>query len=242
MGAPICAIWDARVSPKPARGRSLAPGAAWFTRAALSIRERPDLPSRRQLTGAPPSIHWKTGTSFGHRDAWAAGSGPTFTAAVWIGNVDATPSRHLVGGEVAAPLLFDVLEGLEPRGRAALAKVPPPDVAFVEVCALSGRAPTAACPRRLEAPALRSAVPTEPCPYHRAVAVDLATGKALAPGCRDGRRWEVRTFSRPGSAPALYTVRTLPRPRAGRRVGRDPPCHDPAASASKRGAQPPPRR
>jgi penicillin-binding protein 1C len=139
-------------------------------------------------------VFWKTGTSFGHRDAWAAGAGPAHAAVVWLGNVDGTPSRHLVGGESAAPLLFDLLEALADRASAPPPALAPPDLAWVEVCALSGRAATPACPHRALAPALRTAVPTEPCPYHRRVDVDLATGLALAPGCRDGRPHQTRSF------------------------------------------------
>ena len=67
---------------------------------ALRLRDRPDFPSRRRFTGAPPNIHWKTGTSYGHRDAWSAGSNASFTAVIWLGNFDNTPSVHLVGAEV----------------------------------------------------------------------------------------------------------------------------------------------
>jgi penicillin-binding protein 1C len=177
-----------------APSRLLAPGAAWLVNRALAIRDRPDFPSRRQLTGAPPRITWKTGTSFGHRDAWAAGSGPDHTAVVWLGNVDGTPARALVGGEVAAPILFDLLEALQDRAAPPEAALPPPDVGWVEVCALSGRAPTHACGARRVVPALRSAVPTERCAWHRRVDVDEETGLALAPGCRDGRRYVSRDF------------------------------------------------
>jgi penicillin-binding protein 1C len=50
-------------------------GAAWLTREALEKKDRPDFPRRRDLAGVPAEIHWKTGTSFGLRDAWAIGSG-----------------------------------------------------------------------------------------------------------------------------------------------------------------------
>ncbi|HUL59089.1 MAG TPA: penicillin-binding protein 1C [Anaeromyxobacteraceae bacterium] len=180
--------------PRPEPARAIAAGAAWLAADALAKRDRPDFPSRRALTGAPAHVRWKTGTSFGHRDAWSAGFGPRHTAVVWLGNVDGTPSRALVGGEVAAPLLFDLLEGLADRAPAPSASVPPPDLVWVEVCALSGRPATPACPHRSAVPALRSAVPTEPCPFHRLVDVDLATGRALAPGCRDGRRFEPRPY------------------------------------------------
>ena len=79
---------------------------------ALSLRDRPDFPNRRDIA-VPPDIHWKTGTSFGFRDAWAVGSGPTYTAVVWTGNVDNRPSTDLIGSEAARPLLFDVLESVD---------------------------------------------------------------------------------------------------------------------------------
>jgi penicillin-binding protein 1C len=180
--------------PTRARSRVLARGAAWLVAQALAIRDRPDFPERRRLTGAPADIRWKTGTSFGHRDAWAAGWDGTHTAVVWLGNVDGTPSRALVGGEVAAPILFDLLEALGDRAAPPAAEPQPADLTYVEVCALSGRAPTPACKERRLEPALRTAVPTEPCPYHRRVEVDLATGKAVTPGCRAGRAREARDY------------------------------------------------
>src|SRR5262249_25738864 len=76
-------------------------GAASLTRQALSTRDRPDFPRRRAVRGAPAEIHWKTGTSFGFRDAWSVGSDTAHTAAVWVGNADARPSTELVGSQAA---------------------------------------------------------------------------------------------------------------------------------------------
>src|SRR6185503_17917678 len=98
--------------------RVFGPGAAALTREALAERDRPDFPKRRDVTGVPAAIHWKTGTSFGFRDAWAVGSGPAYTVVVWTGNVDNQPSAELIGSEAAGPLLFDVLEALSDRTRA----------------------------------------------------------------------------------------------------------------------------
>jgi penicillin-binding protein 1C len=178
---------------KQARGRVMAPGAAWLVAQALAIRDRPDFPERRKLTGAP-DLRWKTGTSFGHRDAWAAGWSGTHAAVVWLGNVDGTPSRALVGGEVAAPILFDLLEALQDRAAPPTAQPMPADLTYVEVCALSGHVPGPACKERRLVPALRTAVPTEPCPLHRRVEVDLETGKAVTPGCRAGHPREARDY------------------------------------------------
>lgn len=174
----------------------MSPGAAWLTRRALALRDRPDFPERRRLTGLPARVHWKTGTSFGHRDAWAAGSGPRHTAVVWLGNFDHAPSVHLVGADAAGPLLFDILEGVGPRGKAVPDEQvdPPEDLMRVEMCAYSGHLPTEACVQRKTVLARRSAVPTARCPYHQKVEVDVATGLAVGPTCRAGRTTEARVF------------------------------------------------
>ncbi|MCP3097594.1 penicillin-binding protein 1C [Myxococcus sp. K15C18031901] len=185
---------DGATASEPAR--VVSPGAAWLTRKALSLRDRPDFPERRRLTGMPARVHWKTGTSFGNRDAWAAGSGPLHTAVVWLGNFDHSPSVHLVGAESAAPLLFDILEGVGPKGTEVPESElhPPADLIRVEVCAYSGHLPTEACPQRKHVFARREAVPTQSCPYHQRVEVDVASGLAVGPACRAGRKTESRVF------------------------------------------------
>ena len=168
-------------------------GAAWLTRQALSLKDRPDFPRRRDAE-VPPAIHWKTGTSYGFRDAWAAGSGPAYTAVVWTGNPDNHASADLVGSEAAGPLLFDVLEGVGGHARAVAAP-PPDDLTEVWVCAYSGHLAGDACPERSLVRAPIHAVPTAPCPYHQAYDVDQATGHAVVPGCRKpGQRYERRGF------------------------------------------------
>ena len=176
--------------PRPMFGA----GAAWLTRQALSQKDRPDFPRRRDVAGVPPAIHWKTGTSFGFRDAWAVGSGPAYTAVVWTGNVDNRPSAELIGSEAAGPLLFDVLEGLARRAPAGPA-APPDDLTEVEVCAYSGHLAGEACPSRIKVRAPIHAVPTAPCPYHQAYEVDHATGHAVLPACRKpGRAYDRKSF------------------------------------------------
>ncbi len=186
--------WLSTATDQPADARIFSPGSAFLTRRALARRDRPDFPSRRKLSGAPPAIHWKTGTSYGHRDAWAAGSGPDHTAVVWLGNFDNQPSVDLVGAEAAGPLLFDLLEAVADRSRPRIAERPPNDLKRVEVCAYSGYLPKPACEQRRRVLALRHRVPTQRCPYHTAIDVDLTTGLALNPSCRAGRSYETRNY------------------------------------------------
>ena len=180
----------------PDRPRALmSPGAAWLTVRALRIRDRPDFPDRTALARLPRALHWKTGTSFGNRDAWSAGSGRRYTVVVWLGNLDNRPSPWLVGATAAAPLLFDVLEALD-DGLQGQGDPPPPELGPVEVCALSGLPPAPACPTRRPALARLERVPSARCALHVEVEVDLATGERVGPGCRDGRRTERRVAVR----------------------------------------------
>lgn len=181
------------VGDAPEPGPSVfSPGSAFLTRRALALRDRPDFPARRVLGGLPAAIHWKTGTSYGWRDAWALGSGATYTVGIWLGNLDGTGSPHLIGGEAAGPLLFDVLEGLGELGRDASSR-PPFDLAPVEVCALSGRPPGAACDERKRVLARVERTPTEPCPFHQTIELDDVTGLRVGPACRAGRATHTET-------------------------------------------------
>lgn len=209
----------------------LSPGATYLTRRALLRRDRPDFPARRRFSGAPARVHWKTGTSYGHRDAWAAGSGPRHTAVVWLGNFDMAPSVDLVGADAAGPILFDLLEALADRSGPPAVTTRPHDLKRIMVCAYSGFLPTAACPERREAWALRQRVPTRKCPYHLQADVDLETGLRLNPSCRGGRRYETRSFVVWPADVRRYLV-------AHHRVLTPPPSLLPGCEASEGGLAP----
>jgi penicillin-binding protein 1C len=95
----------------------LQPAAAWYVTDIL--RGAPVPPS-----ATPGSVAFKTGTSYGFRDAWAAGFDGDYTIAVWAGRADATSVPGLVGLRVAAPVLFELFSAIGPR-RAPFASAPP---------------------------------------------------------------------------------------------------------------------
>lgn len=181
--------WEAE--PRDRDGVAVySPGASFLVRETLRQRDRPDFPDRAQLARVPRRIAWKTGTSFGHRDAWAIGIGERYVVVVWFGNLDQTPSGHLVGATSAGPVLFDLLEGL---GDGAEAAEPAPDeLEPIQVCALSGKLPRSGCSHRVDALARQRKVPTDRCALHQRIEVDTATGERVGPGCRAGRDTESR--------------------------------------------------
>ena len=178
---PLRLLQDGRAAPPVRSGFSS--GAAYLTRLALSQRERPDAPPRPGPRLSTQPIAWKTGTSFGYHDAWAAGIGERYTAVVWVGNFDGKASKALVGADAAAPILFDLLSALQPQTPPP-PQAPPKDVGSVEVCAYSGYPPGAACAERRQVSGLPSSVPTTTCPYHREIEVDEKSGLALSASCR----------------------------------------------------------
>jgi len=180
-------------NPRPRQ--VFSPASAYLTKQALKIRDRPDFPYRAQVVELPPEIHWKTGTSYGNRDAWAIGSNPEFTVGVWLGNFDGAPSSELKGGDLAGPVLFDLLDALSNRSFQANLPAPPPgDLAEIEVCAYSGYLPNRDCPERKKVLAPIKNLPTKTCPYHLRYQVDNDTGYYLPPACRNGRDWTEKVF------------------------------------------------
>jgi penicillin-binding protein 1C len=94
----------------------LSPGAAWIVYRMLADNPRGEFaPSRHFLRRG--SLAWKTGTSYGFRDAWAIGVNARYTIGVWVGRPDGTPSPGQYGAVTAAPLLFAVASQLPGSGQ-----------------------------------------------------------------------------------------------------------------------------
>ncbi|MFP5258706.1 MAG: penicillin-binding protein 1C, partial [Acidobacteriota bacterium] len=170
---------------KPVRGERLfSPEACSLTTDILTRLERPDLPTSWERALAVPAVAWKTGTSFGHRDAWAVGVSAGHVIGVWVGNMDGTPVAGISGAVQAGPILFELFRALEPRGSTAAAKTGL-NLASIEVCADSRQLPGPDCPRRVTARIIPGRTHLSPCPVHRRLLVDAATGERLSADCLD---------------------------------------------------------
>lgn len=140
--------------------RMMSPGAAWIVRDILEGGGHPDRPFYQ--SGSPGrQLAWKTGTSFGFRDAWAVGVTDRWTIGVWVGRPDGTPNPGFFGANVAAPLLQDIVAAL-PEG-AQQVRVRPETVQAVVTCwplgYRLGSEPSGACPEQRAAWMLNETAP-----------------------------------------------------------------------------------
>lgn len=111
--------------------RLMSEGAAFIVREILENGGRPDAPFRETST----RVAWKTGTSFGFRDAWAVGVTDRFTVGVWVGRPDGTPNPGYFGANTAAPLVKDVLAALAAtQATTTRPRRLPPEVQAIDIC------------------------------------------------------------------------------------------------------------
>lgn len=123
-----------RASQPRIEARLMSPGAAWIVRDILESGGHPDRPLF-QGGAAGRQLAWKTGTSFGFRDAWAVGVTDRYTIGAWVGRPDGTPNPGFFGANVAAPLLQDIVAAL-PAG-APVPRTRPPQVQAVLAAGLA---------------------------------------------------------------------------------------------------------
>lgn len=187
--------------------RVLSPGAAWIVREILEANPRPG-ELEQYDRGTRPRVAWKTGTSYGFRDAWAVGGTRRYTVGVWVGRPDGTPLPGQYGAITALPLLFEVVDAL-PGGSRDAARVPPPaNVAEIEICWPLGVAaeglPPSLCQRRRKAWTLDGVVP--PTFAERGARlwnagrerfeIDVDTGRRVSAVCSLPHRAEPREIAR----------------------------------------------
>lgn len=128
----------------------LSAEASWLIRDILAKNPPP---KRVRLAGqAKPSydVSWKTGTSWAHRDAWAAGIVGPYVLVVWAGNFNGEGNPFLVGRKAAAPLFFEMVEALSKTSAEPFGNLGDPpanlNLSKVEVCSATGDLPNPACP------------------------------------------------------------------------------------------------
>lgn len=159
----------------------------------LKDNPRPAQAYSSEWTASNFPVYWKTGTSYGFRDAWSVAIFGPYVLAVWVGNFDGSGNPAFVGIEAAAPLLFEIIDAMRAEGPPLqpFYPRPPANMAIVQVCAVSGQIPGPHCPHTVPTWFNPGVSPIAVCDIHRAVSIDTRTGRrACRPGS-PGTRMEV---------------------------------------------------
>lgn len=223
-----------RFDPLPrAAGRPLAlcsPESAYLVTDILAGLERPDLPQDLLDRSKLPRIAWKTGTSFGRRDAWAIGFNPRYTIGVWMGNMDGSGVQGLSGASTATPLLVELFSALS-AGQDKVWFKQPDGIEKRQVCSVSGRLPGAHCPHTYTDLRIRARSPLGACTHARTYYTDLRGEMRYCPACLPATGWQLLELN------ALDPELLGWMQRKGMQVQLPPP-HNPACTAVFAGAGP----
>jgi penicillin-binding protein 1C len=222
--------------------RLLSEEASFMTLDMLRGNARPEGEMMSARSGVP--VAWKTGTSWGFRDAWSAGVFGPYVLVVWVGNFSGEGNPAFVGVQAAAPLFFQMVDAIaaeQPVLSHISSPVPPPakaNVARIDVCAVSGDLPNADCPLRTKTWFVPGKSPIRVSDVHRAVMIDKRTGGVACPPYDAAFVERIVYEYWPSDLMRLFAQAGMPR--------RAPPpggCHDvadrgaaPAITAPVRGA------
>ncbi len=187
--------YRADAAESPDGERLLSDEASFMALDMLRQNPRPD-DLVIQGVGQGARVAWKTGTSWGFRDAWTVGVFGPYVLAVWVGEFDGRSNPAFVGVRAAAPLFFRMVDAVRAQpGYLEPAVTQPLKLARVEVCAASGDLPNADCPQRATTWFVPGISPIRLSQVHRRVPVDTRSGRRACPPFDPATtRWELHEF------------------------------------------------
>jgi penicillin-binding protein 1C len=204
---------------------------AYHIKEILTSVKRPDFEQYHLQFNNHIPVAWKTGTSYGSRDAWAIGVNEQWTIGVWVGNFAGGSVANLSGSSTAAPLLFSLLNNLSDNKRE-LWKEFPKDARFekIEICELSGYKAKPACPHKKSMMLPVNRMQSKTCSFHKEIIISRSTGFEVCSLC-----WSTEDTLRIVEEHYSPAVRN-----ELRKTGREPKAetlHNPRCLAKKEGAQ-----
>ncbi len=148
----------------------------------LTQPTRPDLPHNYAYTYRLPRIAWKTGTSFGKKDAWSIGYNAHYTVGVWVGNFSGEGVPELNGANIATPLLFEIFNSIDYNSTAGWFSQPS-GLSHRMVCQETGQVPSSFCRHQIEDYYLPGVSNTKACEHKKRVWVDIRRRLSYCPYC-----------------------------------------------------------
>lgn len=167
-------ITPIKILKNPAKVRTgaqveVSPMASYMTLNMLRDLKRPGSEYYWEQYNNQWPLAWKTGTSYGQRDAWAVGVSPQWTIAVWVGNFNGEGNANLGGAKSAGPLLFDIFNYLPKAADLAWFSLPESDRVSLEICRDTGFRASGDCPEKEAIDVPRFMKPLRLCPYHNRI-------------------------------------------------------------------------
>lgn len=141
-----------------------------------------------------PRFAYKTGTSYGKRDAWAIGFNPNYTIGVWVGNFNGSGSPYLTGAEAAIPLLADLFNAIDYQSKNKWF-VKPENVFERDVCFESGLLPTPECRNLVKELAVKDQSHNEYCSLHQTLFVSQDESVQYCKDCLPADQYKRKIFS-----------------------------------------------
>lgn len=172
------------------QGNVLDAGSIWLTYNAMKEVNRPEGDEAWKFYDSALELAWKTGTSFGNRDAWAIGTSQDYVVGIWVGNATGEGRPLLTGVGSAAPLLFDVFRLLP---RSTWFRAPVENLVEEDICRLSGSLAKAECPK-IKAWIPVNGVRTKSCPYHQLVHLDQSGQYRVNSSCEPVSQINTRSW------------------------------------------------
>jgi len=167
---PVSISGNGEVNDKLVGQSFFSAGSIWETFDAMRLLKRPDDEGDWESFSSASNLAWKTGTSYGHRDAWAIGLNPEYTIGVWVGNSDGEGNKDIVGVSAAGRVLFSIVNQL-PKVSHWFEK-PFDAMREMKFCSRSGHLASDHCDKNEWHYASKSVETTRPCPYHDDVFLD----------------------------------------------------------------------
>lgn len=181
----------------------LEAGAVWSTYQALLGVNRPDTELGWEAYDSSLPIAWKTGTSFGNRDAWAVGTTPEYVVGVWVGNANGEGRPELTGVTSAAPVMFDVFRTMV---RYKWFSAPFSNMEKIALCKESGMRMGLHCAEADSAWVPKAGLSASACTYHKKIWLN-ASGEQVNKTCFTGPSEEAVWFVLPPVQAAYYKVK-----------------------------------
>lgn len=160
----------------------ISPSATYLITEILAQIKRPDLPNNFDYTYRLPKIAWKTGTSFGRRDAWSIGYNKKYTVGVWVGNFSGEGVPELSGAEIATPLLFQIFNTIDYNTSSEWFRQPK-EVVSRQICAESGDLPSEYCSNKILDYSIKNISHTRKCIHLKKFYVNLSESMSYCTQC-----------------------------------------------------------